>query len=231
MRIILKISGEALKEEDNNVSEKKLKMVLETVKLLKQKDNLIAIVIGGGNFFRGREHEDMQKVNADTIGMLGTVMNALYLKDYFYKHNIDCLISTPFSFPDLIANYEHQELNALFEQGKVIIFGGGIGKSGYSTDSGIVLAKDILKADLIIKLTNVDGVYMEDPKVKPDAKKFSELTYQDVITQNLGVMDLYAIKECAKTHTQILVMNFLDYPKINEFFNGAEMGTLIKEEI
>ena len=226
-RVILKISGEALKGDNNLVSESKLKIVLKTIELLKQEHNEVGIVIGGGNYFRGREHQDMDKVTADTIGMLGTIMNALYLKDYLIKNNIEALVTTPFSFPNLLKDYQNEEINTEFNKGKVIIFGGGIGKSGYSTDSGVVLAALTLGADLIIKMTNVDGVYSEDPKINPKAIKYDYLTYQEVIKKDLKVMDIYAIEECQKNNIKILVMNFNEYEKITEYFRGAKVGSLI----
>ncbi len=228
-RVILKISGEALKGDNNLVSESKLKIVLKTIELLKQEHNEVGIVIGGGNYFRGREHQDMDKVTADTIGMLGTIMNALYLKDYLIKNNIEALVTTPFSFPNLLKDYQNEEINTEFNKGKVIIFGGGIGKSGYSTDSGVVLAALTLGADLIIKMTNVDGVYSEDPKINPKAIKYDYLTYQEVIKKDLKVMDIYAIEECQKNNIKILVMNFNEYEKITEYFRGAKVGSLIGE--
>ena len=228
-RVILKISGEALKGDNNLVSESKLKIVLKTIELLKQEHNEVGIVIGGGNYFRGREHQDMDKVTADTIGMLGTIMNALYLKDYLIKNNIEAFVTTPFSFPNLLKDYQNEEINTEFNKGKVIIFGGGIGKSGYSTDSGVVLAALTLGADLIIKMTNVDGVYSEDPKINPKAIKYDYLTYQEVIKKDLKVMDIYAIEECQKNNIKILVMNFNEYEKITNYFRGVKVGSLIGE--
>ncbi len=225
-RIILKISGEALKGTDDVVDKKKLDIVLKTITML-QKNHEIGIVIGGGNIFRGREHSDMDKVTGDTIGMLGTVMNALYLKDYLEKNNIECLVSTPFSFPNLIPNYEDTELKESYDKKKIILFGGGIGKSGYSTDSGTVLAASKVDANLIIKMTNVDGVYNDDPKINKNATKFDYLSYEDVIKNEYKVMDSYAFKECMKRKIKILVLNFNDYEKINDYFKGIRVGTIV----
>ena len=113
-RIILKISGEALKNPDDLVSKEKLNIVLKTIQLLRKDEHQIGIVIGGGNYFRGREHTDMNKVTRDTIGMLGTVMNALYIKDYLEKNNISCVVTTPFEFPELIDKYNEEELKNLY---------------------------------------------------------------------------------------------------------------------
>lgn len=228
-RIILKFSGEALKDKETLVAKDKLAIILKTIKLLQAGKHNVALVIGGGNFFRGRSHEDMEKVTRDTIGMLGTVMNALYVKDYLESNNVKSIISTPFNFPNLIENYKNNELKSLYNNGNVIIFGGGVGLSGYSTDSGTILARDILDANLIIKMTNVDGVYSDDPIINKNAKKFDYLSYKDVLEQEYQVMDLYAIEKCAETKTKILVMNIANYEKINEYFNGKIIGTEIGE--
>lgn len=225
-RIVLKISGEALKDKDENVSYGKLKMLLNLVNILKD-NHEIAIVVGGGNFFRGRSHQDMDAVTADTIGMLGTIMNALYIKDYLTKNNLECIISTPFKFPNLIEEYQDEELQKLSAEKKIIIFGGGIGKSGYSTDSGTILAATKLHSDLIIKLSNVDGVYNDDPHINKKALKYDYLTYEEVIKKDLKVMDAYAIKKCQELNIKILVMNFEDYLKVTDYFKGQKVGTLI----
>ncbi len=226
-RIILKISGEALKEGSDNVSKNKLDVILKTIQKLQKLNKKVAIVIGGGNFFRGREHQDMDAVRRDTIGMLGTVMNALYVEDYLMNNNISCICATPFDFPKLIPNYTDEELKILYED-NVIIFGGGVGMSGYSTDSGVILATKKIDANLIIKMTNVDGVYDSDPKINKDAHKFSKLTYEDVLKNEYQVMDLYAVRECMNNHISILVMNFNDYDKIEDVMDN-KIGTFIGE--
>ena len=210
-RIVLKISGEALKDTEI-VSDNKLKMIYETINILKSDHHHIAIVIGGGNLFRGREHNDMNPVTADTIGMLASIMNALYLHDYLEKNNIPSIVVTPFNFPNLIPNYTDKEIMDLSND-QIIIFGGGIGKSGYSTDSGVIIASDKINADLIIKMTNVDGVYDSDPRKNPDAHKYTTLTYDEVINNNLQVMDLNAVLDCKEKKRQIIVMNFQEYSK------------------
>ena len=228
-KVILKISGEALREGNNPVSSNSLEIILNTIKILQKRQKLIGIVIGGGNFFRGREHTDMNKVTADTIGMLGTVMNALYLKDYLDKNNIKSIVTTPFDFPGLIDNYDNNEINDAMFQGNVIIFGGGVGKSGYSTDSGVILARDILFADTIIKMTNVDGVYDCDPKINNNAIKYEKLTYQEVLDKDLKVMDRYAFLKLKEMKTKLLVMNFQKYADLDKFFDGINIGTIIEE--
>ena len=226
-RVIIKISGEALKDELNNVSKQKLEVVLKIVQKLQKLNKKVAIVIGGGNFFRGREHQDMDPIRRDTIGMLGTIMNALYITDFLINNHINCLCSTPFNFPNLIPNYEDNELRKLYED-NVIVFGGGVGLSGYSTDSGVILATKKIDANLIIKITNVDGVYDSDPKINKNAHMFSHLTYNEVIQNDYQIMDIYAIKECQERKIKILVMNFKNYERIEDVLDN-KLGTLIGE--
>lgn len=226
-KIILKISGEALKNNNDIVSIDKLNIIFKTIEMLKKDNHQIGIVVGGGNFFRGREHTDMEKVTADTIGMLGTIMNALYLKDYLEKNNLKAIISTPFDFPELISNYDDNELRNKYNNGEIIIFGGGIGKSGYSTDSGTILASEKLKSDLIVKMTNVDGVYNCDPKANENAIKFDRLAFDEVIENKYNVMDEYAIVKCKENNVKILVINFNDYENIIKYLNGENVGTII----
>ena len=217
-RVIIKISGEALKDDLNNVSKQKLEVVLKIVQKLQKLNKKVAIVIGGGNFFRGREHQDMDPIRRDTIGMLGTIMNALYITDYLINNHINCLCSTPFNFPNLIPNYEDN----------VIVFGGGVGLSGYSTDSGVILATKKIDANLIIKITNVDGVYDSDPKINKNAHMYNHLTYNEVIQNDYQIMDIYAIKECQERKIKILVMNFKNYERIEDVLDN-KLGTLIGE--
>ena len=229
-RIILKVSGEALKDNENVVSKNKLKIILDTINLLKKDNHKISVVIGGGNFFRGREHIEMDKVTADTIGMLGTIMNALYLKEYLEEHNMNSIVSTPFNFPELISNYSDEEMKEKYNKGEIVIFGGGVGKSGYSTDSGTILASEKLDCDLIIKMTNVDGVYDSDPKFNENAIKFDKLSYEEIINKELKVMDFYAIKKCQENNIKILVISFSEYENIIKRFNGEKFGTVIEND-
>lgn len=224
-RIVLKISGEALKDNNSNVAEEKLKIILNTINILKKYNHKIAIVVGGGNYFRGRENTHMEVITRDTIGMLGTVMNALYIKDYLMKNGYNAVVSTPFSFPNLIKEYSDVDLINKYDGGDIIIFGGGVGMSGYSTDSGVILATKKLNSDFIIKMTNVDGVYDSDPKINKDAIKYDRLTFKEVIEKDLKVMDMYAIEEADKRDIKILVMNFLKYNELEDHFNGLLVGT------
>ena len=223
--VLLKISGEFLKEDNVNVSSKKILYLTELIKEIIAKNINVAVVIGGGNFMRGRENTTMDKVTADTIGMLATVMNSLYLKDSLINNNISAVVTTPFNFPNLLENYSKEELSTMKD--KVIIFGGGIGKSGFSTDSAVLNAAKICHSDLIIKLTNVDGVYSADPRKDKSAIKYDHVSYEEVLEKKLEVMDLFAIKECKENNIAILVTDISNKEEILSFFDGKKIGTLI----
>lgn len=223
-RIILKISGEALKSEEELVSKKSLDTILNSINIIRNRGYKVGIVVGGGNILRGREHEDMDVINRDTIGMLGTVINAIFIKDYLVKNNFNAVVSTPFSFPNLIPDYSNEEL----KEKDIVIFGGGTGMSGYSTDSGTITAKEMMDADMIIKLTNVDGVYDKDPHKYNDAIKFAHLSYDEVLDKELNVMDLFAISKCKEYNTKLLVIEFSHPEEIDKYFDGLDFnGTII----
>ena len=228
-RIILKISGEALKQDDKIVDVSKLKMVLETINILKKYDSKIAIIVGGGNIFRGRSNLNMKDDNSTAIGVSGSIINALYLKDYLENNNLNVVLSTPFKLNSLIKEYTDEEMLNKFNNGDIVIFGGGVGKIGYSTDSGVILANSKLNCDLIIKMTNVDGVYSEDPKINNDAIKYNKLSYQKVLEDKLNIMDEAAIKNCMENDIKILVMNFNSHTEIEKYFKNEEIGTIIGE--
>lgn len=228
-RVILKISGEALKGQNNLVDPSKLEVVLNAIKILKKYGNEAAIIVGGGNIFRGRENPNMKDNNSTAIGVSGSIINALYIKDYLEYNNLNVALSTPFELNSLIEKYSDKELLNKYNNGEIIVFGGGVGKIGYSTDSGIILANDKLRCDLIIKMTNVDGVYDDDPKINKNAKKYNRLSYKKLLDDKLKVMDEEAIRECMDKNIKILVINFNDYNDIEKYINGIEVGTIIGE--
>lgn len=200
MKVVLKVSGELL----NNIEV--LNSLIDNINKLKD-SNKIAIVIGGGNYFRGRDHLDMKELNRDTIGMLASVMNSLTLDNYFSDKNIPSIVSTPFTFPNLLEDYSDDDLLRLYED-NIIIFGGGIGKCGVSTDTKCFEVAKLLNADMIIKLTNVDGVYDKDPNKYEDAKLLKNITFDQVLDNKLSVMDLGMIEACKINNIKIKVMNF-----------------------
>lgn len=226
--ILLKLSGESLMNESENINKEKTKEIAELIKRVHDMGINIGIVVGGGNFFRGRSHKDMEAINADSMGMLGTTMNALALRDAFTKANLDNVIFSPFDFHELIETQTEEELKEKYKKGTVVIFSGGTGHIGCSTDTAASMKAIMIGADVIIKLTNVDGVYDKDPNKYQDAKMYKTLTHQQVIDNpEIKVMDLACIKDCQKENKDILVINFNDKENLIKVLNGEKIGTVI----
>ena len=226
--ILLKLSGESLMNESENINKEKTKEIAELIKRVHDMGINIGIVVGGGNFFRGRSHQDMEAINADSMGMLGTTMNALALRDAFTKTNLENVIFSPFDFHELIEMQTEEELKEKYKKGTVVIFSGGTGHIGCSTDTAASMKAIMIGADVIIKLTNVDGVYDKDPNKYQDAKMYKTLTHQQVIDNpEIKVMDLACIKDCQKENKDILVINFNDKENLIKVLKGEKIGTVI----
>ena len=226
--ILLKLSGESLMNESENINKEKTKEIAELIKRVHDMGINIGIVVGGGNFFRGRSHQDMEAINADSMGMLGTTMNALALRDAFTKVNLENVIFSPFDFHELIEMQTEEELKEKYKKGTVVIFSGGTGHIGCSTDTAASMKAIMIGADVIIKLTNVDGVYDKDPNKYQDAKMYKTLTHQQVIDNpEIKVMDLACIKDCQKENKDILVINFNDKENLIKVLKGEKIGTVI----
>ena len=226
-RLLIKLSGESLMGEIENVSKDKTKEIAQLIKEVKDLGYQVGIVIGGGNFFRGRSNKDMEPLFVDTMGMLGTTINALGLADAFKKEGVPCVISTPFDLNGLIPKLNTNEVLEKYND-HVVIFGGGTGHIGCSTDTCASNKASMIKADVIIKLTNVDGVYDKDPNKYNDAIKYEKLTHQEVLdNEEIKVMDIPAIQECLDNDIDILVINFNDKSNLIKVLSGINMGTTI----
>ena len=229
--ILLKLSGESLMSDSENINKEKTKEIAKLIKRVHDMGVNIGIVVGGGNFFRGRSHQDMEAINADSMGMLGTTMNALALRDAFTKENIPNLVFSPFDFHELIEYHSEDELKKLYKKGTVIVFSGGTGHIGCSTDTAASMKAIMIGADVIIKLTNVDGVYNKDPNKYSDASMYKKLTHQEVLDNpEIKVMDLKCIKDCMEENKDILVINFNDKENLIKVLNGENIGTVISCE-
>ena len=229
--ILLKLSGESLMSETENINKEKTKEIAKLIKRVHDMGVNIGIVVGGGNFFRGRSHQDMEAINADSMGMLGTTMNALALRDAFTKEGIKNIVFSPFDFHELIEYHSEEELKKLYKEGTVIVFSGGTGHIGCSTDTAASMKAIMIGADVIIKLTNVDGVYDKDPNKYSDASMYKKLTHQEVLDNpEIKVMDLKCIKDCMEANKDILVINFNDKENLIKVLNGEDIGTVISCE-
>ena len=228
-RILLKLSGEVLAGEkgtgiDFNKVEEVCKVVKECVDLGVQ----IAIVVGGGNFWRGRTSGKMDRTRADHMGMLATTINSLALGDCLEQLGVTARVQTAIEMRQIAEPYIRNKAIRHLEKGRVVIFGCGTGNPFFSTDTAAALRAAEICADVIFKATNVDGVYDSDPKLNPNAKKFTELSHHDVLQKELHVMDSTAASLCMDNGIEILVFNLNDPENIKKAVLGNHNGTLVK---
>ena len=192
-RILLKLSGEALAgEKKTGFDEDTVRMVALQVAKLTESGIEVGVVIGGGNFWRGRTSGNIDRTKADQIGMLATVMNCIYVSEIFRSEGMKTAILTPFECGSFTKLFSKDRANKYFEKGMVVFFAGGTGHPYFSTDTGVVLRAVDVDADVILLAKAVDGVYDSDPKLNPNAVRFDEITIDDVIARNLQVVDMTA---------------------------------------
>jgi len=190
---MLKLSGEALAgDKKTGFDEETVRGVAKQVRQLVDSEIEVGIVIGGGNFWRGRTSENIDRTKADQIGMLATIMNCIYVSEIFRSVGMDTEILTPFTCGAFTKLFSKDRANKYFKQGKVVFFAGGTGHPYFSTDTGVLLRAIEVDAEVVLLAKAIDGVYDSDPKVNPDAKKYDELTIQEVVDKNLQVVDMTA---------------------------------------
>ncbi|MCL2717890.1 MAG: UMP kinase [Lachnospiraceae bacterium] len=193
MRILLKLSGEALAgDKKTGFCEEMVRKVANQVKELVADGTEVGIVIGGGNFWRGRTSENIDRTKADQIGMLATVMNCIYVSEIFRSTGMKTNILTPFECGSFTKLFSKDRANKYFSKGMVIFFAGGTGHPFFSTDTGVVLRAAEVDADMILLAKAVDGVYSDDPRKNPEAVKYAEISIDEVIAKNLQVVDMAA---------------------------------------
>ncbi len=229
-RVLLKLSGEAL------AGEKKFGLdydvITEICKSIKDAAELgaeIAIVVGGGNFWRGRSSGSMDRTRADHIGMLGTTMNALAVADVLESMGVVVRVQTAIAMQAVAEPYIRNRAIRHLEKGRVVIFGCGTGNPFFSTDTASALRAAEIEADVIFKATMVDGVYDKDPNKYADAVKYDHLTFSEVISRGLGVMDSTAAAMCKDNNLPILVFNLGQPENIVAAVRGEEIGTLVSD--
>lgn len=192
-RILLKLSGEALAgNKKTGFDEETVRRVALQVKQLVDDGIQVGIVIGGGNFWRGRTSENIDRTKADQIGMLATIMNCIYVSEIFRSIGMQTSILTPFECGTFTKLFSKDRANKYFERGQVVFFAGGTGHPYFSTDTGVVLRAIEVEAEVILLAKAVDGVYDDDPNKNPNAKKYAEVTIDEVIAKNLQVVDMTA---------------------------------------
>ena len=228
-RVLLKISGEALAGEKSCGID--FKVVENTAKIIKECAETgaqIAIVVGGGNFWRGRTSGSMNRVKADHMGMMATVMNAIALDDTFSQMGVKSKIMTSIPFPQIGEHYSPARAIHHLEKGRIVIFGYGTGNAFFSTDTAASLRAAEIQADAIFKATNTDGIYDSDPKTNPNAKKYTEVTFDEILSKNLKVMDSSAASMCRDNKIPVMVFNLSTSENLLKTLQGENLGTIAK---
>ena len=227
-RILLKLSGEALAGEKGfGLDETMARAVAKQVKEVADGGTQIAIVIGGGNFWRGRSSDGIDRVKADQIGMLGTVMNCLYVSEIFRTEGMDTAVYTPYAIGLYTEVFNKDKAMRDLKAGKIVFFAGGTGHPYFSTDMGTALRAVEMECDIILMARNVDGVYDSDPATNPNAKKYDSLTYQEMLNQNLKVMDLPATAFCMENQMSTRLFALQEEKSILRVVQGEALGTTI----
>lgn len=227
-RIILKLSGEALAgEKHTGFDENTVTVVAKQVKQLTDAGTQVGIVIGGGNFWRGRTSETIDRTKADQIGMLATVMNCIYVSEIFRSVGMMTQILTPFECGAFTKLFSKDRVNKYFTKGIVCFFAGGTGHPYFSTDTATVLRAVEIGADGILLAKAIDGVYDKDPKTNPDAVKYEEVPIQEVIDKKLAVVDLTASIMCMENKMPMYVFALNEEDSIVKAISGTFSGTKI----
>ncbi len=228
-RVLLKLSGEALSGDNKGgFDESVCLMVANQIKKLVEEENTkVAVVIGGGNFWRGRSSETIMRVKADQIGMLATVMNCIYMSEICRHVGLMTQVLTPFEVGSFTKLFSRDRVEKYFSKNMVVFLAGGTGHPYFSTDTATALRAVEIDADVILAAKSVDGVYDKDPSSNPDAKKFDEINMDDIISNRLGVIDLAAAVICTENKMPMHVFGLNEENSIVRCVKGEDLGTKI----
>ncbi len=227
-RVILKLSGEALSgSSKSGYDDLLIEDIARQVKEILKKGIDVGVVIGGGNYWRGRSNDNIDRTKADQIGMLATVMNCIYVSEIFRSCGINTNILTPFECGSMTKLFSKDRANKYFEKGMVVFFAGGTGHPYFSTDTGIVLRAIELDADAILLAKNIDGVYDSDPKINPEAKKYDKLSIQEVVDRKLGVIDMTASVMCMENKMPLMIFGLNEKDSILNALSDKFSGTIV----
>ena len=231
-RILLKLSGEALMEGGEQYSHRKLAALAQAVARTTELGVQVGIVVGAGNIFRARSAnlQIVDRVTADNVGMLATVMNAAIVRDYLRAEGLKAKILSPREQRPLTDGFARDKALALLQAGTVLVFAGGTGNPYFTTDSAAALRALEISADALLKGTQVDGVYDKDPHAHPDARRYETLTYDRVVDERLRVMDLTAVTLCAEHGLPMFVFDISDPASLTRAVRGEQPGTWITKE-
>ena len=232
-RVIIKLSGEALSQNGVGIYAKNVKNIAQEVKDLYDQKVSIGIIVGAGNIWRGRDAEEngMQRADADYMGMIGTILNALALESALTSLGVKTRTMSALQVGNVVEPYNRKKALECLEQNEIVIFAGGTGHPFFSTDTTSALRAAEINADLILMAKNgVDGVYDDDPKTNPNAKKFTKMTFDDILNKKLKVMDLTAATLCSENNIEIIVFDMNVSGNIAKAINHPEIGTLITKK-
>ncbi|MFA5169715.1 MAG: UMP kinase [Candidatus Paceibacterota bacterium] len=229
-RVLLKIGGEIFGEDGKGVSLPSYMEMAKTIAEIKKKNDIeLCIVVGGGNIFRGRQigEESFDIAVAHQMGMVGTVINGLGLEESFEELGVPARMMTAVKMDTVAEPFFRRKALHHLEKGRIVIFAGGTGNPFFTTDTAAALRACEMNCDLILKATNVDGVYDSDPKSNPDAKLYKNVSFKEAIEKNLKVMDSTAFAMCLENKKPVMVFNIKDLKDISKVLKGGEMGTLV----
>ncbi|MCI8401679.1 MAG: UMP kinase [Lachnospiraceae bacterium] len=227
-RVLLKLSGEALAGESRTGFDlPTVQNVARQVREAVDAGVRVGIVIGGGNFWRGRTGNEIDRTKSDQIGMLATVMNAIYVSEVFRTEGMQTQVLTPFACGSMTKLYSKDRANQYWDRGMVVFFAGGTGHPYFSTDTGVALRAVEMEADVILLAKAVDGVYDSDPRIHPEAKKYDTVTIQEVIDKKLAVVDLTASIMCMENHMPMAVFGLNEENSIANAMKGKINGTVV----
>lgn len=230
-RVIIKLSGEALAGENGvGINPAVVNNVVEQIKAVKELGVQIGIIIGGGNFWRGRQGKEMDRTTADHMGMLATVMNSLAMQDALERSGIETRVQTALTITRVAEPYILRKALKHLEKGRVVIFACGTGNPYFSTDTGAALRAAEIDAEILLLAKNVDGIYDSDPKTNPNAIKYDKISYIDFISKGLKAMDTTAITMCMENKIPVLSFGLDEENALMRAVCGEKIGTLITAE-
>lgn len=226
-RVILKLSGEALAKKEGGYNDELIENIANQVKTIVDKGTDVGVVIGGGNYWRGRSNDNIDRTKADQIGMLATIMNCIYVSEIFRSQGLKTNILTPFECGSMTKLFSKDRANKYFDKGMVVFFAGGTGHPYFSTDTGIVLRAIELDADAILLAKAIDGIYDSNPKLNPEAKKYDTISINEVVEKKLGVIDMTASVMCMENKMPLMVFGLEEENSIVNALSGKFNGTVV----
>ena len=228
-RILIKLSGESLAgDKKTGIDFDKVLEICSEIKEIAAKGVEVAIVVGGGNFWRGRSNQQMDRCTSDYIGMLGTTMNALAIGDAFKQLNQDVRVQTGVEMRQIAEYYIKDRAIKHLTKNRVVVFGCGTGSPFFSTDTAAALRAAEIGAEAVLKATNIDGIYTKDPKKYDDAEKIDRITYLEVLNKKLNVMDTTATSLCMDNNIPIIVFDINEKGNLKKLIDGKEIGTIVE---